>query len=108
MPLPGLVIDLLTEHQRHYPPGLVFTSRSGAAVRRTTFRATVWRPSPVRAGLPGKIVEVGERRSWRTSTTAKAASAPSSSPPSGKRRTSLLQLKAAKQVPRSLWEAMTN
>jgi hypothetical protein len=31
-------------------------------VRRTTFRAKVWRPSLVRAGLLGKIVEVGERR----------------------------------------------
>jgi integrase len=63
VPLPGFVIDLLTEHQRHYPPGvggLVFTSRSGAAVRRTTFRAKVWRPSLLRAGLLGKIVEIGE------------------------------------------------
>lgn len=63
VPLPGFVIELLTEHQRRYPPGtagLVFTSRSGAAVRRTTFRAKVWRPSLVRAGLLGKIVEVGE------------------------------------------------
>jgi hypothetical protein len=42
--------------------GLVFTSRSGAAVRRTTFRAKVWRPSLVRAGLLGKIVEVGEHK----------------------------------------------
>ena len=65
VPLPGFVIDLLTDHQRRYPPGvagLVFTSRSGAAVRRTTFRAKVWRPSLVRAGLLGKIVEVGERK----------------------------------------------
>jgi len=63
VPLPGFVIDLLTEHQRRYPAGtgdLVFTSRSGAAVRRTTFRAKVWRPSLVRAGLLGKIVEMGE------------------------------------------------
>ena len=44
------------------PTGLVFTSRSGAAVRRTTFRAKVWRPSLVRAGLLGKIVEVGEHK----------------------------------------------
>jgi len=63
VPLPGFVVELLAEHKRLYPPGaagLVFTSRSGAAVRRTTFRAKVWRPSLVRAGLLGKIVEVGE------------------------------------------------
>ena len=62
--LPGFVVDLLTEHKRRYPTGAdgrVFTSRSGAAVRRTTFRAKVWRPSLVRAGLLGKIVEVGDR-----------------------------------------------
>lgn len=65
VPLPGFVVELLTEHQDRYPPGasgLVFTSRSGAAVRRTTFRAKVWRPSLIRAGLLGKIVEVGERK----------------------------------------------
>jgi integrase len=65
VPLPGFVVELLTEHQRHYQPGaggLVFTSRSGAAVRRTTFRAKVWRPSLVRAGLLGKVVEVGEHK----------------------------------------------
>jgi integrase len=63
VPLPGFVVELLTEHKDRYPPGasgLVFTSRSGAAVRRTTFRAKVWRPSLIRAGLLGKIVEVGE------------------------------------------------
>jgi integrase len=65
VPLPGFVVDLLAEHKRRYPPGaagLVFTSRSGAAVRRTTFRAKVWRPSLVRAGLLGKVVEVGPHK----------------------------------------------
>jgi integrase len=63
VPLPAFVVELLTEHKKRYPPGaggLAFTSRSGAAVRRTTFRAKVWRPSLARAGLLGKIVEVGE------------------------------------------------
>jgi integrase len=65
VPIPAFVVELLTEHQRRYPSGassLVFTSRSGAAVRRTTFRAKVWRPSLVRAGLLGKLVEVGEHK----------------------------------------------
>lgn len=38
MRLPGFVVDLLTEHQRRYPPGaagLVFTSRNGGVVYRT-------------------------------------------------------------------------
>ncbi|HYU67593.1 MAG TPA: tyrosine-type recombinase/integrase, partial [Jatrophihabitantaceae bacterium] len=35
---------------------------SGEALRRGTFRARIWRPSLVRAGLLGKVVEVGERR----------------------------------------------
>lgn len=63
VPLPGFLVGLLTEHERRYPAranGLVFTARTGAAVRRTTFRAKVWRPSLVRAGLLGKVVEVGE------------------------------------------------
>jgi integrase len=65
VPLPGFVIELLTEHKHRYPPnagGLVFTSRSDAAVRRTTFRAKVWRPSLVRAGLLGKAVEAGPHK----------------------------------------------
>src|SRR5262249_43253563 len=65
VPLPGFVLELLTGHDRKYRPGaggVVFTSRSGAAVRRTTFRAKVWRPSLVRAGLLGKIVEVGPHK----------------------------------------------
>ena len=60
VPLPGFVVELLAEHRRQYLPGqlgLVFTSRTGAPVRRTTFRAKVWRPSLVRAGLLGKIVQ---------------------------------------------------
>jgi Phage integrase family len=46
------------------PPGsgLVFTSRTGAAVRRTTFRAKVWRPSLVRAGLLGRVERLGADR----------------------------------------------
>jgi len=65
VPVPPFVAELLAEHKRHYPPGEsghVFTSRSGQALRRGTFRARIWRPSLVRAGLLGKIVEVGEHK----------------------------------------------
>jgi integrase len=37
VPLPAFVVDLLTEHRQRYPTGpqgLVFTSRTGTAVRR--------------------------------------------------------------------------
>lgn len=64
VPLPDFAAELLSQHERRYPVrthGLVFTSSTGAAVRRTTFRAKVWRPSLVRAGLLGKVVEVGEQ-----------------------------------------------
>lgn len=64
VPLPPFVVKLLSEHKGLYPPGEsghVFTSRGGEVLRRGTFRARIWRPSLVRAGLLGKIAEVGER-----------------------------------------------
>jgi integrase len=65
VPLPAFVVELLAAHRRVYADGrsgLVFTSRTGEALRRGTFRARIWRPSLVRAGLLGKVVDVGERR----------------------------------------------
>jgi integrase len=63
VPLPAFVVELLAAHRRVYGDGrsgLVFTSRTGEALRRGTFRARIWRPSLVRAGLLGKVVEVGK------------------------------------------------
>jgi integrase len=63
VPLPSFVAELLAAHRRIYADGrsgLVFTSRTGEALRRGTFRARIWRPSLVRAGLLGKVVEVGK------------------------------------------------
>lgn len=65
VPLPDFVGELLTEHRRRYPPGVagaVFTSRTGGSVRRTTFRAKVWRPSLIRAGLLGAVEPTGPHR----------------------------------------------
>jgi integrase len=65
VPLPAFVVELLAAYRRTYADGrsgLVFTSRSGEALRRGTFRARIWRPSLVRAGLLGKVVEVGKAR----------------------------------------------
>lgn len=37
----------------------MFTNAAGGPLRRTLFRSRDWRPSLVRAGLLGKVVEVG-------------------------------------------------
>jgi len=42
----------------------VFTNQAGGPMRRTLFRSRVWRPSLVRAGLLGRIEELGEDK-WR-------------------------------------------
>jgi integrase len=63
VPLPAFVAELLAAHRRTYAEGrsgLVFTSRSGEPLRRGTFRARIWRPSLARAGLLGKVVELGK------------------------------------------------
>jgi integrase len=65
VPLPPFVVGLLAAHRRVYADGrsgMAFTSRSGEALRRGTFRARIWRPSLVRAGLLGMVVEVGKDR----------------------------------------------
>jgi hypothetical protein len=64
------VVQLLTEHKRLFPPGPlgeVFTNVAGGPLRRTLFRSRLWRPALVRAGLLGKVVEIGEykyRATW--------------------------------------------
>jgi hypothetical protein len=65
VPLPPFLIELLAEHQAHYPEGPfgdVFTNRMGDVPQRGGFRIRVWRPSLVRAGLLGKVVEVEPKR----------------------------------------------
>lgn len=58
VPLPGWLAPILREHTQHHPPGqhgLIFTNTAGTPVSRTAFRARIWRPSLVRAGLLGQI-----------------------------------------------------
>ncbi|GLX09278.1 hypothetical protein [Microbispora sp. NBRC 16548] len=62
VPLPPFVVELLAAHRERYPAGPVgevFTNAAGGPLRRTLFRARDWRPSLVRAGLLGKVVEAG-------------------------------------------------
>ncbi|GII34200.1 hypothetical protein Pmi06nite_76420 [Planotetraspora mira] len=61
VPLPGFVVDLLSAHKGTYPAGPlgeVFTTSRGGALSRHTFRARVWRPSLVRAGLLGAVMQM--------------------------------------------------
>jgi integrase len=46
------------------PASLVFATRTGLPPLRATFRREVWRPSLVRAGLLGSIIEMGPHK-WR-------------------------------------------
>ena len=70
MPLPGWLVEILCEHTEQYGYGeadLLFGNEVGAAHRRTNFRARVWRPSLVRAGLLGAVTRDGDR--WVASWT---------------------------------------
>ncbi|MFI7049500.1 tyrosine-type recombinase/integrase [Streptosporangium sandarakinum] len=63
VPLPGFAVDLLTRHRAAFPAGPlgeVFTGRSGNLMSRHTFRAHVWWPSLVRAGLLGSVTDLGD------------------------------------------------
>lgn len=59
IPLPPWVVEQLREHMAAYPLGaadLIFANEAGGALRRSTFRSRVWRPSLVRAGLLGEVL----------------------------------------------------
>ncbi|MFF0658486.1 tyrosine-type recombinase/integrase [Micromonospora tulbaghiae] len=70
VPVPDFAVDLLAAHRNAFPSGPrgeVFTNSSAGPLRRTLFRARVWRPSLVRAGLLGDVSRVGHftwRGSW--------------------------------------------
>lgn len=64
VPMPPFLVDLLTTHRELYPSGRtgeIFTNSTRGPLRRSMFRTRVWRPSLVRAGLLGKVVEHDER-----------------------------------------------
>ena len=74
VPLPPFAVRLLWQHAQIVKPGPageVFTNEAGGSMRRTVFRAWIWRPALVRAGLLGKVVQVGPkawRATWRDRT----------------------------------------
>lgn len=63
VPLPSWLIEIIREHLEKWPAedaGPVFTNMTGKPLRRTLFRSRVWKPSLVRAGLLGRVVETKE------------------------------------------------
>jgi hypothetical protein len=54
LPLPSWLIEIITHHLATYPPGveqLIFPNTVGVPLRRTLFRARVWKPTLLRSGL---------------------------------------------------------
>jgi integrase len=71
VPLPLWLVDIIREHIRRWPSASnqpIFANEVGAPLRRTLFRSRIWRPSLVRAGMLGAVVELG-RRDWEAQWT---------------------------------------
>jgi integrase len=73
VPLPAFLVALLHGRRRaagadESPTGLIFVGRDGQPLLRASFRRDVWRPSLVRAGLLGSVVQLGPDK-WRAGWT---------------------------------------
>jgi integrase len=68
VPLPAFLVDALRLHRESSDTDsdLVFPTRTGSPLRRSNFRRQVWRPALVRAGLLGKLEQLGSCQ-WRAS-----------------------------------------
>ncbi len=69
VPLPAWLVTIVGDHLERWPTdpnGPVFANEVGGPLRRTVFRARIWRPALVRAGLLGKVVPDGDlyRAEW--------------------------------------------
>jgi integrase len=67
VPLPAFLTAELRAHRGRLrsdpdPASLVFGGRTGAPPRRANFRKRVWLPSLVRAGLLGRVDQIGEHK----------------------------------------------
>jgi integrase len=71
VPLPTWAVPIIREHRTRWPSASdepIFANEVGAPLRRTLFRARIWRPSLVRAGLLGDVVAIGPRH-WEARWT---------------------------------------
>ena len=71
IPLPGWLVPIIRTHLAEWPAednGPIFANEVGGPLRRTLFRTRIWRPSLVRAGLLGAVVQLG-RREWEAQWT---------------------------------------
>jgi integrase len=64
VPLPHWLSPIIRDHHARYARGvhgLLYPNQVGKPLRRTLFRARVWRPTLVRAGLLGAVTEIASR-----------------------------------------------
>ncbi|MQA13654.1 MAG: tyrosine-type recombinase/integrase [Pseudonocardiaceae bacterium] len=65
VPLPHWLAPIISDHRARYARGvhqLLYPNQVGKPLRRTLFRARVWRPTLVRAGLLGSVTEIAPQR----------------------------------------------
>jgi integrase len=71
IPLPGWLAPIIRAHLAEWPTddsGPIFANEVGGPLRRTLFRTRIWRPSLVRAGMLGAVVQLGHRE-WNAQWT---------------------------------------
>ena len=76
VPLPGWLLPIIREHLDRWPTepnSPIFANEVGAPLLRTSFRSRIWRPSLVRAGLLGAVVQIdgGYQAQWTDADGAK-------------------------------------
>ena len=69
VPLPRWLVPIIGEHRETYElgvSGLVYSNQVGKPLRRTLFRARVWKPALERSGLPSSLRFHDLRHSYAT------------------------------------------
>jgi integrase len=76
VPLPGWLMPIIREHLDQYPvpaEAPIFANEVSKPLRRTLFRARIWRPALVRAGMLGTLTVINDntvRAGWTDNTGA--------------------------------------
>ena len=69
MPLPGWLIPIIRDHVGRFPvpaDAPIYANAVGKPLRRTLFRARVWKPTVIRSGLPTTLRFHGLCHSYAT------------------------------------------